>query len=131
MALCAKEKLTVRELLKFAGLVISMSVAIGVKAYIWMKPLFHDVCRSAHRKHEWDVKRKISSEARNCLNYWVKELQMLSYQTPIDKDKSAVIVLRCLQNWRSSICPWGEIQTSTVADGAGPDRGERAISLVK
>ncbi len=51
VALCAKEKLTARELLKFAGLVNSMSMVIGVKAYIQTKPLFHEVCRSAHGRH--------------------------------------------------------------------------------
>ncbi len=45
------EKLTARELLKFAGLVNSMSMVIGLKAYIQMKALFHGVCRSIHRRN--------------------------------------------------------------------------------
>ncbi len=92
LAICAKERLTARELLRFAGLVNSMSVVIGSKAYIKTKPLFQEVCRFAHGRHGWDVKRNISSETRNCLKYWIKELKSLSFETPIDKEKSAVIL---------------------------------------
>ncbi len=92
MALCAKEKLTARKLLRFAGLVNYMSVVIGMKDYIWTKPLFREVHGSVHGKHGWDVKRKISSEARNCLKYWVKELETLSFEMSMNKDKSALIL---------------------------------------
>ncbi len=92
LALCAKEKLTARELLKFAGLVNSMSVVIGAKAYIKTKPLFQEVCKFAQGKRGWDVKRRPSPEARACLQYWVKEMKSLSFETPIDQDKSAVIL---------------------------------------
>ncbi len=86
VAPCTKGRLTARELLKFAGMVNPMSMVIGAKAYIQTKPLFHEVCQSTHVKHGWDVKRKISSEAVNCLDNWVKELEMLPFKTPTDKE---------------------------------------------
>ncbi len=90
--LSAKSLLSPRELLQFAGLINSMAVVIGPKAYIRTKPLFQEVSKRAHGKVGWDDHFKISSEARNCLQFWVNELDHMSWETPIDSENRTTIL---------------------------------------
>ncbi len=87
-----RNMLSPRELLKFAGMMNSMAAIIGPKAYIKTKPLFHEVNMAEKDSFHWDMKRKISADARQCLQFWKEELHRISFQAPIDRGEKKNIL---------------------------------------
>ncbi len=91
--LLSKWTVTPREVLKFAGLVNSMAVVIGPKAYILTKVLYREVNRTAHSKVDWDTLVNLMEEAKNCLVRWKREFEVLSFEMTIkEKEKGAIML---------------------------------------
>ncbi len=82
-SLLQKQRVTLREVLKFAGLVNSMAVVIGPKAYILTKVLYQEVNKTAQGKVGWDELVKLMVKARDCLERWSREFEMLKFETTL------------------------------------------------
>ncbi len=90
--LSSRKKVTPRQVLKIAGLINSMAVVLGSKAYIHTKPLFHEVNKWVDGREGWDDEIRLSDKAKACLIGWSKELQKASFEVELDKKSRASIL---------------------------------------
>ncbi len=88
----AKDRVSPRELQKLVGLINSLALVLGSRAYIKMKPLFHAALQVASGKKGWDRKFRMPPEVLNCINFWIFEFQSTPAECNLEYPDTEVVI---------------------------------------